>query len=65
MHIQGTIFSYIQAQSKMGSNSKNYRRIENHTHVNKMVTPQNFFLAFTDELGKQLIFIKKTVEMGQ
>ena len=27
-------------------------------------TTQNFFLAFTDELEKQ-IFIKKTVEAGQ
>ena len=27
-------------------------------------TPQNFFLAFIDELEKQII-IKKTVEMGQ
>ena len=27
-------------------------------------TSQNFFLAFTDELEKQ-IFNKKTVEMGQ
>ena len=30
----------------------------------KWGTPQNFFLAFTDELEKQII-IKKTVEMGQ
>ena len=27
-------------------------------------TPQNFFLAFIDELDKQII-IKKTVEVGQ
>ena len=27
-------------------------------------TPQNFFLAFIDELEKQII-IKKTVEVGQ
>ena len=27
-------------------------------------TPQNFFLAFVDELEKQII-IKKTVEVGQ
>ena len=27
-------------------------------------TPQNFFLAFTHELGKQ-VFIKETVEVGQ
>ena len=30
----------------------------------KSDTPQNFFLAFIDELEKQL-FTKKTVEMGQ
>ena len=35
--------------------------IKNHTHVKKVGTTQNFFLAFTDELEKQ-IFIK-TVEL--
>ena len=27
-------------------------------------TPQNFFLAFTDELERQM-FVKNTVEVGQ
>ena len=38
--------------------------IENHTHMMKVDIPHNFFLAFTDELEKQLIFIKET-EVGQ
>ena len=44
----------------MYSNFKPYRK--NHTHVKKVGTPQNFFLAFIDEIEKQL-FIKKTVEV--
>ena len=35
--------------------------IKNYTHVKKVGTTKNFFLAFTDELEKQ-IFIK-TVEL--
>ena len=35
------------------------------THMSRRWgTPQNFFLAFIDELEKQII-IKKTVEVGQ
>ena len=36
--------------------------LKNHTHEGG--APQNFFLAFIDELEKQL-FIKKTVEVSQ
>ena len=36
------------------------------THIRRRWgTPLNFFLAFSDELEKQLIFIKKTVEVCQ
>ena len=37
---------------------------KSHTHVKKVGTPQNFFLAFIDEFEKQ-INIKKIVEVGQ
>ena len=37
------------------------KKKKNHTHVKKVGTPQNFFLAFIDELEKQII-IKKTVK---
>ena len=33
-------------------------------HVKKVGTPQNFCLAFIDELEKQLL-VKSTVEVGQ
>ena len=36
--------------------------IKKHTHVKKVGQTQNFFLAFTDKLEKQL-FIEKTVEV--
>ena len=37
---------------------------KNHTHVKNVGTPQNFFLAFIDELEKPL-FTKKTVGVDQ
>ena len=36
---------------------------KSHTHVKKVGTFQNFFLAFIEELEKQL-FTMKTVEVG-
>ena len=47
-----------------------HRQIDEHkkvkvTHMwRRWGIPQNFFLAFIDQLGKQII-IKKTVEVGQ
>ena len=42
---------------------RNTQRKQNITHMWRWGTPQNFFLAFTDELKKQIII--KTVEVGQ
>ena len=39
-------------------------RFKNHTHVKKLGRKSEFFLAFTDELEKQM-FIKKTVNVDQ
>ena len=39
-------------------------RFKNHTHVKSWDANQNFFLAFTDEVEKQM-FIKKTVDVDQ
>ena len=39
-------------------------RKEKITHM-RWGTPQKFFLEFIDELEKQIIIIKKTVEVGQ
>ena len=44
---------------------RNLFRLKKITHMwRRWGTPQNFFLAFIDELEKQII-IKKTVEVGQ
>ena len=45
---------------------KNKIRKEKITHMRRRWgTPQKFFLGFIDELEKQIIIIKKTVEVGQ
>ena len=36
--------------------------LENHTHVKTVGKPQNFCLAFVDELKKQQLFIKKMLK---
>ena len=60
---------WLSMMSGQGANpiffNKKYMPLGIFTHMGRRWgTPQNFFLAFTDELEKQTI-IYKTVEVGQ
>ena len=57
--------SYKENTKKKLSSLSKYKYIKNHTNfIWGGGTPQNLYLAFIDELEKQL-FIYKTVEVGQ